>query len=183
MWEVSWRLNRTAKYWPSLLWLSQPFFPVLLGCSNGIFLQLLWTYCSRGYIIIWHPPTSCECYNFALNSTPRQSRSPPPWSSDIVDRMHLLFTQVHFFFWQLGRFGGQYATLFHNYYYHNYFTFSRVFSHYHQLIVFPLSFSCPLEFLFPNSSTSFTNPLASVLSAPLSIAIIFTFVFHSFSVL
>ena len=41
---------------------------------------------------------------FALNSTSRQSRSPP----DIFDRMHLLFTQVHFFFWQLGR--GQYAT-------------------------------------------------------------------------
>ena len=25
--------------------------------------------------------------------------------------MHLLFTQVHFFFWQLGRVGGQYATM------------------------------------------------------------------------
>ena len=29
----------------------------------------------------------------------------------LFDRMHLLFTQVHFFFWQLGRVGGQYATL------------------------------------------------------------------------
>ena len=28
-----------------------------------------------------------------------------------LDRMHLLFTQVHFLFWQLGRVGGQYATL------------------------------------------------------------------------
>ena len=27
-----------------------------------------------------------------------------------LDRMHLLFTQVHFLFWQLGRVGGQYAT-------------------------------------------------------------------------
>ena len=43
---------------------------------------------------------------FALSSTPRQSRSPP----DIFDRMHLLFTQVHFFFGQLGWVGGQYAT-------------------------------------------------------------------------
>ena len=43
---------------------------------------------------------------FALNSTPRQSRSTP----DIFDRMHLLFTQVHFLFWQLGRVGGQYTT-------------------------------------------------------------------------
>ena len=33
-----------------------------------------------------------------------------PWSPDIFDRMHLLFTQVHFFFWQFGRVGGQYAT-------------------------------------------------------------------------
>ena len=26
-------------------------------------LQLIWTSCRRGYIIIWHPPTSCERYN------------------------------------------------------------------------------------------------------------------------
>ena len=26
-----------------------------------------------------------------------------PWSPDIFDWMHMLFTQVHFFFWQLGR--------------------------------------------------------------------------------
>ena len=30
---------------------------------------------------------------------------------DTFDRMHLLFTQVHFFFWQLGRVGGQYTTV------------------------------------------------------------------------
>ena len=35
MWEVSWRLNRTATYWPPLLWPKQRFFPVLLGCSTG----------------------------------------------------------------------------------------------------------------------------------------------------
>ena len=35
VWELSWRLNRTAAYWPPLFWLSQPFFPVLLGCSTG----------------------------------------------------------------------------------------------------------------------------------------------------
>ena len=34
-----------------------------------------------------------------------------PWSPDIFDWMHLLFTRVHFFFWQLDRVGGQYATL------------------------------------------------------------------------
>ena len=32
-----------------------------------------------------------------------------PWSPDMFDRMHLLFTQMHFFFWQLGQ--GQYVTV------------------------------------------------------------------------
>ena len=50
-----------------------------------------------GYIIVLRP----------LNSTRRQPKPPP----DILNRMHLLFTQVHFLFWQLGRFGGQYTTL------------------------------------------------------------------------
>ena len=36
---------------------------------------------------------------FTLNSTRRQSRLSP----EIFDRIHLLFTQVHFLFWQLGR--------------------------------------------------------------------------------
>ena len=76
---------------PLLFWLSQTFFPVLLGCLTGGLeaqplwdmvlipassLQLIWTSCRRGYIIIWHPPTSCKHHNFALNSTPRQWRSP-----------------------------------------------------------------------------------------------------------
>ena len=99
VWEGVGDRTKTATYWPLPFWLSQPFFPILLGCSTGglgaqplpghgshssIFsptdsspkLQLLWTSCCRGYIIIWRPPTSCECHNFALNSTPRQSRSP-----------------------------------------------------------------------------------------------------------
>ena len=33
------------------------------------------------------------------------------WSPDIFDWMHLLFTLVHIFFWQLGQVGGQYATI------------------------------------------------------------------------
>ena len=33
-----------------------------------------------------------------------------PWCPDIFDRMHLLFTQVHFLFWQLCLVGGQYTT-------------------------------------------------------------------------
>ena len=89
----SWRPNKDCNILtPKLFWLSQPFFPVLLGCSTrglgaqplcgdmvlipASSLQLIWTSCRRGYIIIWRPPTSCECHNFALNSTPRQSRLP-----------------------------------------------------------------------------------------------------------
>ena len=53
---------------PSLCW-----DMVLIPVSS---LQLNWTSCRRGYIIIWRPPTSCECHNFTLNSIPRQSRSP-----------------------------------------------------------------------------------------------------------
>ena len=77
---------------PSLCW-----DRVLIPASS---LQLTWTSCRRGYILIWHPPTCCERHN---------SRTIQPLDShDIFDRMHLLFTQVHFFFWQLGR--GQYVT-------------------------------------------------------------------------
>ena len=70
---------------PQLFWLLQPFFPVLLAAQPSAWdmflipassLQLTWTSCRRGYIIIWHLPTSSERHNFALNSTPRQSRSP-----------------------------------------------------------------------------------------------------------
>ena len=46
-----------------------------------------------GYIIVWHPPASVSVA-FALNSTHPQSRLSP----DIFERMHLLFTQVHFLF-------------------------------------------------------------------------------------
>ena len=104
---------------PQLFWLSQPFFSVLLGCSTGGLgaqPQLGHGFHSRVF-----PPTdlnflSTGLYNnltstyflrashFTLNSTRRQSKL----SHDIIDRTHLLFTQVHFPFWQLGR--GQYAT-------------------------------------------------------------------------
>ena len=70
-------------------------------------LQLIWTFCRRGYIIIWHPPTFCE-RNICTLFNP-STVNVIPWSPDIVDRMHLLFTQGHFFFWQLG--WGQYVTI------------------------------------------------------------------------
>ena len=45
-----------------------------------------------GYVIIWHPPTSCKRHNsHSIQPVDSQGYSP-----DIFDRMHLLFTQVHF---------------------------------------------------------------------------------------
>ena len=110
VWEVSWR-----HIVPPILLAVTAFFPVFLSCSTGAWgpslcmvlipassLQLIWTSWRRVYIIIWHPPTSCERHN--SHSVQPLDRSP----SDIFDWMHLLFTQVHFFFSQLGR--GQYVT-------------------------------------------------------------------------
>ena len=75
--------TKTATCWPppQFLYLEQHFFLVLLGCSIGgpegplalcwvlvlstaSFLQLIWTPCRRGYIIIWRPPISCERHIF-----------------------------------------------------------------------------------------------------------------------
>ena len=79
LWEVSWRLNRLATYCPppTLLAITaylshspgllnrRPGGQLLLGHGfhSSIFLQLIWPFCRRGYIIIWHPPTSCERHN------------------------------------------------------------------------------------------------------------------------
>ena len=97
-----------------IFWLSQPFFPVLLGCPTGslgtqpllghgshpsIFSPIDLNFLSPGLYDNLTSTYFLRALQFALNS-----RSPP----DIFDRMHLLFTQVHFFFWQLG--WGQYAT-------------------------------------------------------------------------
>ena len=76
LWEVSWRLNRTATYWPpNSSGYSRISFPFSWAAQLGSWgpslcwdmvlipassLQLIWTFCHRGYIIIWCPPTSCE---------------------------------------------------------------------------------------------------------------------------
>ena len=72
--------------------------PPLLGAvlSTAPYLQLTRTSCASSYIIVLCP----------LSSTHQQLR----FFTDILDRMHLLFTQVYFLFWQLGRVGGQNAT-------------------------------------------------------------------------
>ena len=119
VWEGVGGRTKTATYWPPLFWLSQPFFPVLLGCSteglgdqpllghgshSSIFSPTYLNFLSSGLYNNLPPTYFLWASQFALNSTPRQSRSPP----EIFDRMHQLFTQVHFFFWQLGQ--GQYVT-------------------------------------------------------------------------
>ena len=75
-------------------WFSFQLFPPtdLNFLSPGLYNNLTSTYFLR-------------VSQFTLNSTPWQSRSAP----DIFDRMHLSFTQVHFFFWQLDQ--GQYVTV------------------------------------------------------------------------
>ena len=123
VWEVSWRLNRTGTYLPpNSSSYKSIFFHALLGCSTGGLeaKPLL----GHGSHFSTFSPTdpnilSPGLYNnltstyflwashFTLNSTRRQSRVSP----DIFDRMHLLFIQVHFLFWQPGRVRGQYVTL------------------------------------------------------------------------
>ena len=61
-----------------------------------------------GYIIVQHPPSSCVRHNFALiQSVHGQGYN----ILTFLDRIHQLFTQVHFLFWQPGRVVGQYTTL------------------------------------------------------------------------
>ena len=57
------------------------------------------------YIIVQHPPSCCGRHNFALIQ-PVHGQG----YNILIDRMHLLFTLVHFLFWQLGRVVGQYTT-------------------------------------------------------------------------
>ena len=92
-WAPTWTLTSSSEL--------QLLNRVSWGCrvlvlSTASYFQLTRTSCAPSYIIVLCP----------LNSTRRQSRLSP----DILDRMHLLFTKVHFLFWQLGRVGGQYTT-------------------------------------------------------------------------
>ena len=108
-WVGDWR--KTATYWPpsssghssesfSFSWVAQPraWGPASLLSAGS-------------HSSIWN--TDFKLWTFVLNSDlysiqPVDSQG-YPWFPDIFDRMHLLFTQVHFFFWQLGR--GQYVTI------------------------------------------------------------------------
>ena len=128
-------------------WAAQPgaWGPSL--CWDMVFIpassfQLIWTSYRRGYKIVWYPPTSCERHNsHSIQPLDCQGRS---WSPDIFDRMHLLFPQVHFFFSQLGRVGGQYVTIWEiggKWTYRSIFCFQDLFKTTHStFVLFPLSF-------------------------------------------
>ena len=123
VWEVSWRLNRTATYWgPQPLWDMVPIpasslqliwdselqllnrgsrGPPRLGAGSlyNTYLQLIWTSLSPvlynnltptllpASVTISHLIHSVDSHGYPLYT---------------FDRMHLLFTQLHFLFWQLG---------------------------------------------------------------------------------
>ena len=63
------------------------------GSHSSIFSPTDLNFLSPGLYNNLTPTYFLRASQFALNSTPQQSRSPP----DIFDRMHLLFTQMHFF--------------------------------------------------------------------------------------
>ena len=94
---------------PQLFWLSQPFFLVLLGRStwslgahpllghgshSSIFSPTDMNFQSPGLYNNLTHTYFLRASQFTLNSTLRQSRL----STDIFDRMHLLFTLEYFFF-------------------------------------------------------------------------------------
>ena len=83
----SWRLNRTATYWPPTTLMAITAF---LSCSPGLlsagFLYLIWsptdwTSCRRGYIIIWRPLFFLWASQFRTHSIRPWSRLYPdiPW--------------------------------------------------------------------------------------------------------
>ena len=107
-WVGDWTERQHVDPPPQLFWQQQHFFPVLLGCSTGGWLGAQPLLGHGSYSSIFSPTDlnflSPGLYNnltftyflrasqLALNSTLRQSRL----SSNIFDRMHLLFTPVHF---------------------------------------------------------------------------------------
>ena len=90
---------------------SEPEGPLcwVLVFSTASYLQLIWS--PTHLISNWLNFLCTELYN---NLSPlfflRASRFRTQSTQSILDRMHMLFTQVPFLFWQLDRVGGQYAT-------------------------------------------------------------------------
>ena len=122
---VSWRLNKSATYWPPhsnvhdsvsfpFSWAAQPgaWGPASLGHSphSSIFSPTDLNFLSPGLYNILTSTLFPASVTISHSIQPLDSQG-RPWSPDIFDRMHLLFTQVDLFFWQLGRVGGQYAAM------------------------------------------------------------------------
>ena len=121
----SWRPNRTATFWPRLLWPSAFLSrsPGLLNRGPGGLASLCAGFL---YCILSPTPLIPNWMNFLCTELYNSSTFTFLWTSQIaliqpvhgqgyilifLERMHLLFTQVHFLFWQLGRVVGQYTTL------------------------------------------------------------------------
>ena len=85
-------------------WAAHPgaWGPCLSGTCSSFqhFLSNCLTSCLHpGYIIIRHPSSSCGSHkSYSIQPVHCQS-----YILIFLNRMHLLFTQVHFLFWQLGR--------------------------------------------------------------------------------
>ena len=82
VWEISWRLNKSATYWPpsgysstsfSFCWAAQQGAlrasdpQSRAGSHAGILSPKLWLQLTKlpvtsGYIIVWRPPASCGCH-------------------------------------------------------------------------------------------------------------------------
>ena len=121
----SWRPNRTATYWPPLLWPS-----AFLSHSSGLLNQGLRAHSAGCWLSLLHLVSNSSDLKLPdiLSSPGLYNHSMPIfflWASQIAliqpihgqgyiliipDRMHLLFTQVYFLFWQSGRVRAQYTT-------------------------------------------------------------------------
>ena len=110
VWEVSWRLNRTASYWPPTLMAITAFLSRSPGLLNrgprgpaslrhvphsSIFSPTDLNFLSPG---LYNNLTPTYFLRVSQFRTQFDSQG-HPWSSDIFDLMHLLFTLEHFLFW------------------------------------------------------------------------------------
>ena len=64
-----------------------------------------WTFCALSYIIIWHPLFLWVSQIALIQPVHGQG-----YILIFLNRMHLLFTQVHFLFWHPNQVRGQYTT-------------------------------------------------------------------------
>ena len=121
VWEVSWRLNRTATYWPpnssGYSSISFPFSRAAQPGGSGpslcwdmVFIpassrQLIWTSCRRGYTIIWRPPTSCQRHNSHSIQLVNSQGYPPISSTGCTCYLHRCISYFD------SSAGGQYVTI------------------------------------------------------------------------